>query len=101
MPPVKRGEVWWVRFDLSIGGEVKKTRPAVIVSDQEADGVLARERPGPIRLGSGCVVENAVIIEVPFERERIIPGIGGRTQQLDRGMRLTEILKHAAEFSIT
>ena len=30
---MKRGEVWWVNFDPSVGGEVKKQRPAVIVSN--------------------------------------------------------------------
>jgi prolyl-tRNA synthetase len=27
-----RGEVWWVDFDPSLGGEIQRTRPAVIVS---------------------------------------------------------------------
>lgn len=30
---MKRGEVWWVEFDPSIGSEIKKTRPAVIIND--------------------------------------------------------------------
>jgi len=30
---MKRGEVWWVAFDPSIGSEIRKTRPAVIVSN--------------------------------------------------------------------
>jgi mRNA interferase MazF len=30
---MKRGEVWWVNFDPSIGGEIKKKRPAVIISN--------------------------------------------------------------------
>ena len=25
---MKRGEVWWVNFDPSVGGEIKKKRPA-------------------------------------------------------------------------
>ena len=32
-PVIRRGEIWWVRFDPSIGGEIRKTRPAVIVSN--------------------------------------------------------------------
>ena len=28
---MKRGEVWWVNFEPSIGGEIQKRRPAVIV----------------------------------------------------------------------
>jgi mRNA-degrading endonuclease toxin of MazEF toxin-antitoxin module len=32
-PQPQRGEVWWVAFDPSIGREIRKTRPAVIVSN--------------------------------------------------------------------
>ena len=28
-----RGEVWWVDFEPSLGGEIQKTRPAIIVSN--------------------------------------------------------------------
>lgn len=34
---MKRGEVWWVRFAGTSGGEVRKTRPAVIVSNDAAN----------------------------------------------------------------
>lgn len=30
---VKRQEVWWVDFNPSVAGEIQKTRPAVIVSN--------------------------------------------------------------------
>ncbi len=39
---MKRGEVWWVAFDPSIGSEIKKTRPAVIVSNDAANRNLSR-----------------------------------------------------------
>ena len=29
MQAIKRGEVWWVSFDPAVGGENRKTRPAV------------------------------------------------------------------------
>jgi mRNA interferase MazF len=39
---MKRGEVWWVEFDPAIDSEVRKTRPAVIISNDAANRNLAR-----------------------------------------------------------
>ena len=39
---MRRGEVWWVEFDPSVGSEIRKTRPAVIVSNDAANRNLAR-----------------------------------------------------------
>lgn len=39
---MKRGEVWWVEFDPSIGSEIRKTRPSVIVSNDSANRNLQR-----------------------------------------------------------
>lgn len=42
MCPMKRGDVWWVEFDPAVGSEIRKTRPAVIVSNDAANRNLAR-----------------------------------------------------------
>ena len=39
---MRRGEVWWVEFDPSIGSEIRKTRPAVIISNDSANRNLHR-----------------------------------------------------------
>ena len=39
---VKRGDVFWVSFDPSLGGEIKKKRPAVVVSTDKANPYLNR-----------------------------------------------------------
>jgi mRNA interferase MazF len=45
---MKRGEVWWVNFDPSIGGEIKKKGPAVIVSNDESNKFLNRVQVIPL-----------------------------------------------------
>jgi len=45
LPPMSamtRGEIWWVEFDPALGGEIRKTRPAVILSNDAANRNLAR-----------------------------------------------------------
>ena|SRR5450631_2260652 len=38
----RRGDVWWVAFDPSVGGEIQKTRPAIVISNNGANLALNR-----------------------------------------------------------
>jgi mRNA interferase MazF len=39
---VKRGDVYWVNLDPTVGTEIKKTRPALVVSPDDLNTVLPR-----------------------------------------------------------
>ena len=59
-----RGEVWWVNFDPSIGGEIQKQRPAIIVSNDAANQYLNRLQVVPMSSRVDRVYPSEAVVKV-------------------------------------
>jgi mRNA interferase MazF len=69
-PGHRRGDVWLVSFDPSLGGEVQKTRPAVILSNNTANTLLNRVQVVPISSQIVRLYPAEAYIEVAGERRK-------------------------------
>ncbi len=59
-----RGEVWLIAFGPAVGGEIQKTRPAVIVSNDTANHLINRIQVVPISSQMGRIypAEAAIVL---------------------------------------
>lgn len=67
---MKRGEVWWVDLSGAVGGEVRKARPAVIVSNDAANKHLNRVQVVPLTSSIGQVYPSEALVTVRRKRHK-------------------------------
>ncbi|MBU2523945.1 type II toxin-antitoxin system PemK/MazF family toxin [Patescibacteria group bacterium] len=60
---MKRGDVWWVKFPHSVGGEIKKTRPAVIISNNPSNEIMNRVQIIPLTSNISRVFSSEALIK--------------------------------------
>lgn len=60
---IERGDIWWVNLDPTIGAEIKKQRPCVVLSSNEINRI--RATPIVIPLSSSPEAAPPIVVSVP------------------------------------
>lgn len=67
-----RAEVWWVNFAPSIGGEIQKQRPAIIMSNDSANRHLNRLQVLPLSTKIDKIYPGEALITINGKQAKVI-----------------------------
>ena len=78
---MKRGDIYWVNFDPSIGTEIKKRRPAIIISNDLSNMYLERVQVIPLTSNVSKTYKTEIIIELQGKKAK---AIGSQITTIDK-----------------
>jgi mRNA interferase MazF len=67
-----RGEIWWVSFGPSVGTEIQKTRPAIIVSNNPANEFWEQVQVVPLTSNMTRVFSSQAVVSVSGEKSKAV-----------------------------
>jgi mRNA interferase MazF len=90
---MKRGDVWWVDFTATVGGEVRKQRPAIIVSNDAANKHLNRVQVVPVTSTVDRVYPSEALVTLRGKKQKAMADqltTVGKQRLLNRVGRLSD-----------
>jgi mRNA interferase MazF len=97
---IKRGEIWLVNLDPTIGAEIQKTRPVVVVSS-DAVGILPIKLVAPLTEWKDYLANNAWHVKVtPDSKNGITKTSAIDTLQL-RGVDTSRFVQRVGNVSLS
>jgi mRNA interferase MazF len=77
----KRGDVYWVALDPTLGSEIQKTRPAVIISNNSCNAYGSRVVVLPLTSNVESLYPGEAVVTVKGKRSR---ALGDQIRSLDK-----------------
>ncbi len=97
---MRRGDVWWVRLAPVTGGEIGKTRPGVIVSNDQANAASNRVQIVPVTSQTQRVYPSETLVDIDGEISKAVADqirTVAKSHLLDHMGRLNEAEMRAVE----
>ena len=77
----RRGEVWWVALDPALGTEIRKTRPAIVVSNDSCNRFGSRVVVVPVTSNVESLYPGEAVVEIAGKPAR---ALGDQIRSVDR-----------------
>jgi mRNA interferase MazF len=90
----KRGDVYWVNLDPVVGTEIRKTRPAVVVSNDSCNRYGTRVVVLPITSNTDSLYPGEAIVEIKGKPGR---ALGDQVRSIDKSRLKTRVGRLTAD----
>jgi mRNA interferase MazF len=90
----RRGDVYWVNLDPVVGTEIRKTRPAVVVSNDSCNRYGTRVVVLPVTSNVDSLYPGEAIVEVKGKRGR---ALGDQIRSIDKSRLKARVARLSAD----